>query len=397
MQQPAAAATALATTAAASVTVAAAAPTGAVATAATASNGSSDGASSCDVHRNNNSSGGDSGDRSNPQAESEVTAAAQQSEHPEQPKQPKQIKKAAPVQTPMVLRKRKAGSSPSQLPGYTPSKSKPPRSPANPRQQQLPLQHVPEPCASAAQPDYGPEAAQCSTRPGAPTQGAHNFSTTGMSSSPPPDQSDCYTTSALVVLAETSTPSDPPSIALAAISSTSHEAEQRARDLRELQAIRKQTFQRLQQLKAQRPPATAPVAERRAFDALYAQEFDAAKDVLYHGRAGDLLYSVHQLPKPSHKELQQALSQRGLPTHGNNRKLRAALTKALSQEACTPVLRPAEPPSATPADHDHDQEDSDDCSDVACGSHANDWDFDSDHDADAAYNYGDDSRLDAFC
>ena len=135
------------------MTVAAAAPAGAVATAATASNGSSDGASSCDVH-SNNSSGGDSGDRSNPQAESEVTAAAQQSEHPKQPKQPKQIKKAAPVQTPMVLRKRKAGSSPSQLPGYTPSKSKPQRSPANPRQQQLPLQHVPEPCASAAQPDY---------------------------------------------------------------------------------------------------------------------------------------------------------------------------------------------------------------------------------------------------
>ena len=220
-----------------------------------------------------------------------------------------------------------------------------------------------------------------------------------MSNSPPPDESECYTTSALVVPAETSTPpSDPPSIALAAISSTSHEAEQRARDLRELQAIRKQTFQRLQQLKAQRPPATAPVAERRAFDALYAQEFDAAKDVLYHGRAGALLYTVHQLPKPSHKELQQALSQRGLPTHGNNRKLRAALTKALSQEACTSVLLPGEPPSATPADHDHDQEElSDDCSDVACGSHANDWDFDSDHDADAAYNYGDDSRLDAFC
>ena len=132
--------------------------------------------------------------------------------------------------------------------------------------------------------------------------------------------------------------------------------------------------------------------------ALYAQEFDAAKDVLYHGRAGDLLYTTHQLPKPSHKELQQALSQRGLPTHGNNRKLRAALTKALSQEACTSVLLPGEPPSATPADHDHDQEElSDDCSDVACGSHANDWDFDSDHDADAAYNYGDDSRLDDFC
>jgi hypothetical protein len=35
--------------------------------------------------------------------------------------------------------------------------------------------------------------------------------------------------------------------------------------------------------------------------------------------------------------------------------------------------------------------------DVACGSHANDWDFDSEHDADAAYNYGDDSRLDGFC
>ena len=59
-------------------------------------------------------------------------------------------------------------------------------------------------------------------------------------------------------------------------------------------------------------------------------------------------------------------------------------------------LQAGEPPSATPADHDHDQEElSDDCSDVACGSHANDWDFDSDHDADAAYNYGDDSRLDA--
>jgi len=202
----------------------------------------------------------------------------------------------------------------------------------------------------------------------------------------------------LAALAETSTPpSDPPSIALAAISSTSHEAEQRARDLRELRAIRKQTFQRLQQLKAQRPPATAPVAERRAFDALYAQEFDAAKDVLCHGRAGDLLYTTHQLPKPSHKELQQALSQRGLPTHGNNRKLRAALTKALSQEACTSVLLPGEPPSATPAGHDHDQEELSDRSDVACGSHANDWDSDSDHDADAAYNYGDDSRLDDFC
>jgi len=219
-----------------------------------------------------------------------------------------------------------------------------------------------------------------------------------MSSSPPPDQSECYTTSAPVPTEASTPPSDPPSITLAAISSTSPEAEQRARDLRELQAIRKQTFQRLQQLKAQRPPATAPVAVRHAFDALYAQEFDAAKDVLYDGRAGALLYTTHQLPKPSHKELQQALSQRGLPTNGNNRKLRAALTKALSQEARTSVLLTGEPPSATPADHDHDQEElSDDCSDVACGSHANDWDFDSDHDADAAYNYGDDSRLDAFC
>ena len=114
---------------------------------------------------------------------------------------------------------------------------------------------------------------------------------------------------------------------------------------------------------------------------------------------GQALCSTLCISCPSlHKELQQALSQRGLPTHGNNRKLRAALTKALSQEACTSVLLPGEPPSATPADHDHDQEElSDDCSDVACGSHANDWDFDSDHDADAAYNYGDDSRLDAFC
>jgi len=139
------------------------------------------------------------------------------------------------------------------------------------------------------------------------------------------------------------------------------------------------------------------VAELCAFDALYAQEFDAAKDVLYDGRAGALLYTTHQLPKPSHKELQQALSQRGLPTHGNNRKLRAALTKALSQEACTSVLLPGVPPSATPAGHDHDQEELSDRSDVACGSHANDWDSDSDHDADAAYNYGDDSRLDDFC